>query len=350
MKNGIRKAIAMMLILMVALSATGYAAKLTPSKGFKLPAVKVRPTAEPEATPAPEAPETEEPAAPEGDAAEGIAYVVLEDAEDILNIRAAASIDSEKISYVHHGATVTVLEVEGEWTKIRAANGDVGYVSSIYLSAEAPAQPEAPVEPEAPEVEEPEAPAATELPVLKEELVPVEEEKEEVVKEETEEEVVLAYTFVRDENGELVIDEETGNPIAIIPEGMEVPIDYVRDENGNLVLDENGDPIVLNTVPEGADKITTIVDELNPDRYVDIYAVWQDETPELNEELTLVSVAYGYEEIEYTYQWQRSADDVNWTDIEGATEARYTFTVTEENYRDFWRVTILITGIIGEEA
>lgn len=336
MKNGIRKAIAMMLILMVALSATGYAAKLTPSKGFKLPAVKVRPTAEPEATPAPEAPETEEPAAPEGDAAEGIAYVVLEDAEDILNIRAAASIDSEKISYVHHGATVTVLEVEGEWTKIRAANGDVGYVSSIYLSAEAPAQPE--------------APAATELPVLKEELVPVEEEKEAVVEEETEEEVVLAYTFVRDENGELVIDEETGNPIAIIPEGMEVPIDYVRDENGNLVLDENGDPIVLNTVPEGADKITTIVDELNPDRYVDIYAVWQDETPELNEELTLVSVAYGYEEIEYTYQWQRSADDVNWTDIEGATEARYTFTVTEENYRDFWRVTILITGIIGEEA
>lgn len=341
MKNGIRKALAMMLILMVALSATGYAAKLTPSKGFKLPTVKVRPTAAPEATPAPEAPaepevtvepeiteapeavEPEAPAVPEGGAAEGTAYVKLSNPDEILNIRAAASLDADKISYVHHGVAVTVLGTEGDWTKIRAANGDVGYVVSKFLVSEDPAAPA--------------APAATELPVLEENLVP------------SEEEVAPTYTFERDENGNLVLDEN-GNPVAIIPEGMEVPIDYVRDENGNLVFDENGNPIVLNTIPEGADKITTIVDELNPDRYVDIYAVWQDETPELDEELTLVSIAYGYEEIEYTYQWQRSADDVNWTDIEGATEARYTFTVTEENYRDYWRVTILITGIIGEEA
>ena len=289
--------------------------------------------------------EPEAPAAPEADAAEGTAYVKLSDPDEILNIRAAASLDAEKISYVHHGVAVTVLGTEGDWTRIRAANGDVGYVVSKFLVSEAP-------EAEEPEVTEPEAPAATELPVLKEELVPVEEKTEEKKEEAAEaatEAPAPAYTFERDENGNLVLDEN-GNPVAVIPEGMEVPIDYVRDENGELVLDENGNPIVLNTVPEGADKITTIVDELNPDRYVDIYAVWQDETPELNEQLTLVSIAYGYEEIEYTYQWQRSADDINWTDIEGATEARYSFTVTEDNYRDYWRVTILITGVIAEEA
>lgn len=342
MKNGIRKATALVLALMLMLSTCAFAAKETPSKAFKLPTIKYRTTPAPEVTVEPTvAPETnvpEAPVAPEAtvapvepqptmpvvtdtpveDVVIAKAVVTLTYETSNVNVRAGAGTDTEAIGYLLNGAEVSVLGYEGEWTKVETADGLTGYVKSSYLT-EAAAEEEV--------VEEP---VVEELPVLEEELVPA------------------SYSYERDENGNLVLDEN-GNPVAIIPDGMEVPIDYVRDENGNLVLDENGDPIVLNSIPEGANKIVTLQDELNPDRYIDIYAVWQDETPEFNEEMTLISVIYGYDNIQYTIQWQHSVDDVNWSDIEGATDGRYTFTVTEENYTDYWRVSVIMTGVIVED-
>ena len=65
-------------------------------------------------------------------------------------------------------------------------------------------------------------------------------------------------------------------------------MNFKRDENGALVLDENGKPIVLATVPAGANKITSIVDELDPNRYIDIYAYWGDQELAFGVEATLV--------------------------------------------------------------
>ena len=158
----------------------------------------------------------------------------------------------------------------------------------------------------------------------------------------------VVYTFERDENGELILDEK-GNPIAIVPEGAEIPVTYLRDENGELILDENGDPIVTQTVPADAVIVNTLEDALNPDRTIDIYYSWNNEKPELGGTVTFIAVLYGYDNLEYTIQWQESADNENWYNIADANDIRYEETITRENYRDFWRVQVTITGTIAED-
>ena len=135
--------------------------------------------------------------------------------------------------------------------------------------------------------------------------------------------------------------------MAIVPEGMEIPVTYLRDENGNLILDENGDPIVKDTVPAGAEIIATLEDMLDPDCYIDVYIAWKDEKKEIGNEATLVAVLYGYDKVVYSLQWQNSKDDENWTDVSGATESRLTVTATEENAYDYWRVQVTVTDVKG---
>ena len=50
----------------------------------------------------------------------------------------------------------------------------------------------------------------------------------------------------------------------------------------------------------------------------------------------------GYEELEYTLQWQTSADNAQWEDIPDATGVTYDVVMTEENYTHFWRVQIVV--------
>ena len=66
------------------------------------------------------------------------------------------------------------------------------------------------------------------------------------------------------------------------------------------------------------------------------------------EELHLGDVAHfnaelvGYEELDYTIQWQMSEDNENWEDIPEANEMQMDLVLTEENSSLFWRVTVLI--------
>ena len=154
----------------------------------------------------------------------------------------------------------------------------------------------------------------------------------------------MAYQYERDENGELILDEE-GNPIAIVPEGAEIPVTYQRDENGELVLDENGDPIPTQTVPQDAVVSETLEDVLDPNRSIRIYYSWNDMEPALGGEVTFIAVLIGYDNLEYTIQWQQSSNYVDWTDVTGSTEARHTEVITRDNYKDYWRVQVRITDV-----
>ena len=89
-------------------------------------------TPEPEATLAPEASAEPTPAAEEIEA-----VVTTENENGSVNIRAAASSDSEIVGKLTSGMSVTVLGTEGDWTRIRA-DGIVGYVFSKYLKVSAP--------------------------------------------------------------------------------------------------------------------------------------------------------------------------------------------------------------------
>ena len=159
-----------------------------------------------------------------------------------------------------------------------------------------------------------------------------------------------AYAFERGEDGELILDE-AGNPVAsAIGEG-EIPVAYQRGENGELMLDENGDPIPTYTVPTDAVKMVTLEDVLDPNRSIDIYLSWNNEEPVMGGNVTLISVLNGYDNLVYTVQWQQSPDDATWYNIDTADQEnplRYSFTVTEDNYQDFWRVEVVITGFVEE--
>ena len=141
--------------------------------------------------------------------------------------------------------------------------------------------------------------------------------------------------------------DEQGNPQPIVPDGAEKPVSYLRDETGALVL-VDGKPVVLATLPAGAGVVTTLQDQLNQNRSIDVYATWEGEALYLDSEATLIAVLHGYDNAVYTLQWQYSPDNATWYDLEGAEEARCTLTVTEENYQYYWRIQATITGVIGQ--
>lgn len=156
-------------------------------------------------------------------------------------------------------------------------------------------------------------------------------------------ETVTTITWQKDENGNLVLDEN-GNPVATVPAGQETPVAYAKDENGNLILDENGNPIVTETVPEGSDKISTLEDELDPNRTIDIYVSWNGQEAAFGNTATLSAVLNGYGNAQCTIQWQTSKDDASWQNVAGGTGSRLNVVVTEENHMDYWRVVVTVAA------
>ena len=88
------------------------------------------------------------------------------------------------------------------------------------------------------------------------------------------------------------------------------------------------------------------VPTLNPDRGIMIVADWGEGDLHFGDESVLTAILFGYDNAVYTLQWQTSKDNVNWVDVEGATEKSYTMTVTADNYMDYWRVVVTITDLM----
>ena len=152
------------------------------------------------------------------------------------------------------------------------------------------------------------------------------------------------YAFERDANGALVLDGN-GNPVVIpASEEDDIPVAFLRDAEGALVLDPDGNPIVTQTIPANAVKISTLEDRLDPNRSIDIYYSWDDGKATLGGTVTFHAVLHGYENAEYTIQWQQSKDNENWSNIQDAEGLLHPETITRDNYQDFWRVQVTITG------
>ena len=215
--------------------------------------------------------------------------------------------------------------------------------------AEVPAEePEAPAEElvnEETETEEPAAEESEEIPAEEEETVDLDEiEDYETPLGLGEEKAAPVYAYEKDEDGNLILDEN-GNPIVTVIEGDEIPVTYLRNEDGELILDEKGDPIPTQTVPTDAVISSTLEDALDPNRTIDIYYSWNNEKPAIGGEVVFIAVLNGYDNLEYTIQWQQSKNNEDWTDIPDSFETRHTEIVTRDNYKDFWRVQVIITGV-----
>ncbi len=177
---------------------------------------------------------------------------------------------------------------------------------------------------------------ATEAPAAEATAAPDITVAETVVTTETE-----TVTWQKEENGNLVLDEN-GNPVATVPAGQETPVAYEKDENGNLVLDENGNPIVTESIPADSDKISTLVDELDPNRTIDIYVSWNGGEAKFGNTATLIAVLNGYGNNQCSIQWQTSPDDASWSNVADGSSTRLDVVVTEDNYLDYWRVVVTV--------
>lgn len=118
---------------------------------------------------------------------------------------------------------------------------------------------------------------------------------------------------------------------------------YVQIAEEEAIVEANSTETEL---PANAKLMTVIEDELNAERSISVYAVYDGETLAFGDTVTLIAVLNGYENTTTTIQWQSSTDNASWSDINGADATTYTFTVTENNYRNFWRVAVTINGVI----
>ena len=82
--------------------------------------------------------------------------------------------------------------------------------------------------------------------------------------------------------------------------------------------------------------------EEKPERHITVDVVWDVPDPVIGDTAHFVAVLEGYEELQYTIQWQYSPDEEIWFDIPNATEPTMDVVVTEENNEVFWRILVFI--------
>ena len=66
----------------------------------------------------------------------------------------------------------------------------------------------------------------------------------------------------------------------------------------------------------------------------------ESDVVELGGDMVLTAVLTGFEDLNYTLQWQFSADNANWADVNGATGSTLRVQMNEENRDYFWRVSV----------
>lgn len=75
----------------------------------------------------------------------------------------------------------------------------------------------------------------------------------------------------------------------------------------------------------------------------DISVTWDDENPTYGSTAHFSAYLIGYDGLDYTVQWQLSKDNVNWENIEGATEETMDIVYTQENGSYYWRIVVDIS-------
>ena len=66
----------------------------------------------------------------------------------------------------------------------------------------------------------------------------------------------------------------------------------------------------------------------------------ESDVVELGDDMVLTAVLTGFEDLNYTLQWQFSTDNANWADVDGATGSTLRVQMNEENRDYFWRVSV----------
>ena len=66
----------------------------------------------------------------------------------------------------------------------------------------------------------------------------------------------------------------------------------------------------------------------------------ESDVVELGGDMVLTAILTGFEDLNYTLQWQFSTDNANWANVDGATGSTLRVQMNEENRDYFWRVSV----------
>ena len=66
----------------------------------------------------------------------------------------------------------------------------------------------------------------------------------------------------------------------------------------------------------------------------------ESDVVELGGDMVLTAILTGFEDLNYTLQWQFSADNASWANVDGATGSTLRVQMNEENRDYFWRVSV----------
>lgn len=83
-------------------------------------------------------------------------------------------------------------------------------------------------------------------------------------------------------------------------------------------------------------------EETENERSVKLHVSWDTEIHEIGSTAHVVAELKGYENIDYSLQWQNSPDAEVWTDVIGETGDSIDVTLTEENDDYFWRIVVYV--------
>ena len=168
---------------------------------------------------------------------------------------------------------------------------------------------------------------------------PVEEAAEEIAEETVEEPAEKAATEEVTENA---VSSENETELVDIEE-YETPLGIASEEEAQIFT---GDDILSKEdLPDKAVLLAEILDDMNEERSIEVYISYEGEEVHFGDSVTLYAILKGYENCEFTVQWQVSPDDLEYTDVAGQNGLVYTFEVTEENYTKYWRIVATITAV-----
>jgi len=244
---------------------------------------------------------------PEEPPVEEEAVVALESAEGSLNVRAAASSDSELLAQIPNGASVVVLGTEGNWLLIQYET-IVGYVYSEYMEILSPAVEE----------ELPEEPLPEESLAEQEAMVTLDGEGS------------LNIYAAASADSELLGQLPNGaHAVVLGTEGDWMLIQY-----------ETMVGYVNSQYMQPAQLEAEFVEDLRPAGMINI----RDNIGSVvhyGDIITLTAELLGFEDVPYTLQWMIRNQGGDWQEISGETGLSVTFELTPENAASEWQLRVL---------
>ena len=81
---------------------------------------------------------------------------------------------------------------------------------------------------------------------------------------------------------------------------------------------------------------------MTPERDIDVEITWDVTDPVIGDTAHFKAILEGYDELEYSIQWQYSTDKITWNNLPGETAAAMDVVVTEENNLYYWRILVFV--------